>query len=175
MLPIISMKKIIRTNRAGFTLVEVMMVISILGMLVTVAVPQWMKSRENARRSTCLTNLKKIDEFKEQFAFAHNKRSGDTCSFSDLQAKASESFEPENSESEATAALTNSLRADSISNNQLVSNRVVISQASSIVEKKKSEEKRLPFLVIGCLLLGYFSIYDFRKWVDTKVKVPQRH
>ena len=78
------MKKIIRTNRAGFTLVEVMMVISILGMLVTVAVPQWMKGRENARRSTCLTNLKKIDEFKEQYAFAHNKLSGDTCSFSDM-------------------------------------------------------------------------------------------
>jgi prepilin-type N-terminal cleavage/methylation domain-containing protein len=86
LLPIISMKKIIRTNRAGFTLVEVMMVISILGMLVTVAVPQWMKGRENARRSTCLTNLKKIDEFKEQYAFAHNKLSGDICSFSDLQA-----------------------------------------------------------------------------------------
>ena len=86
MLPLISMKKIIRTNRAGFTLAEVMMVISILGMLVTVAVPQWMKGRENARRSTCLTNLKKIDEFKEQHAFAHNKRSGDSCTFSDLQA-----------------------------------------------------------------------------------------
>ncbi|MCX6341702.1 MAG: hypothetical protein NTU72_04900 [Fimbriimonadales bacterium] len=90
-------------------------------------------------------------------------------------AKASGSFEPENSESEATAALANSSRADSISNNQLVSNRVVISQASSIVEKKKSEEKRLPFIVIGCLLLGYLSIYGFRKWVDTKVKVPHRH
>lgn len=90
-------------------------------------------------------------------------------------AKASGSFEPENSESEATAALTNSSRADSISNNQMVSNRVVISQASSIVEKKKSEEKRLPFMVVGCLFLGYLSIYGFRKWVDTKVKVPQRY
>jgi len=93
----------------------------------------------------------------------------------EIIAKAPLVFKQNSSESEATAALTNSSRADSISNNQMVSNRVVISQASSIVEKKKSEEKRLPFIVIGCLLLGYLSIYGFRKWVDTKVKVPQRH
>ena len=66
---------IIKKNTAGFTLVEIMIVVAIIGLLAAIAVPNFVQARTNARRGTCINNLRLIDASKEQYALENNKDS----------------------------------------------------------------------------------------------------
>ena len=70
-------------NRA-FTLVEIMIVVLIIGILMAIAVPNFVKARESSRRNTCIANLKQIDSAKEQWAMDQRKNAGDACAMTDL-------------------------------------------------------------------------------------------
>ncbi len=63
---------IIRRNAKGFTLVEIMIVVAIIGLLAAIAVPNFIQARNAARSSTCINNLRLIDSAKEQFAIENN-------------------------------------------------------------------------------------------------------
>lgn len=54
--------------KKGFTLVEIMIVVAIIGIIIAIAVPAFLRARENARGRACQENLTKIDGAKEQFA-----------------------------------------------------------------------------------------------------------
>ncbi len=56
----------------GFTLVEIMIVVAIIGLLAAIAIPSFVKSRNTARTSACINNLRQIDSAKEQYAMAYN-------------------------------------------------------------------------------------------------------
>ena len=75
---------IIRKNTAGFTLVEIMIVVAIIGLLAAIAVPNFAQARTNARRSTCINNMRLIDAAKEQYALENNKESTTTPGATDL-------------------------------------------------------------------------------------------
>ncbi len=66
---------IIKKNTAGFTLVEIMIVVAIIGLLAAIAVPNFAQARTNARRGTCINNMRLIDASKEQYALENNKDS----------------------------------------------------------------------------------------------------
>ena len=72
-----------RRNKA-FTLVEIMIVVLIIGILMSIAVPNFVKARESSRRNTCIANLKRIDSSKEQWAMEQRKIAGDACAMTDL-------------------------------------------------------------------------------------------
>jgi len=72
-----------RRNHA-FTLIEVLVVVLIIGILLAVGVPNWMKARESARRTGCIGNLKLIGDAKEQFAMENRKGEGDPVTNEDL-------------------------------------------------------------------------------------------
>lgn len=55
-----------KTNRKGFTLVEIMIVVAIIGILAAIAIPNFMKARTEAQKNSCIANLKKIDGAIEQ-------------------------------------------------------------------------------------------------------------
>src|SRR5437879_4166064 len=62
--------------RSGFTLVEIMIVVAIIGLLAVIAIPNFMKSRETTQVKTCINNLRQIDGVKQQWAL-ENKQTGD--------------------------------------------------------------------------------------------------
>jgi len=62
------MLKRFKKNNKGFTLVELMVVVVILGILVAIAVPIYNSITGNAERNACHANLRTIDGAKTQFA-----------------------------------------------------------------------------------------------------------
>ena len=62
-----------RTN--GFTLVEIMIVVLIIGILLAIAVPSFINSRESARAKACVDNLSKLSTATQQYAM-ENKLPG---------------------------------------------------------------------------------------------------
>lgn len=57
-----------RNKRKAFTLVEIMIVVLIIGILLAIAVPNFIKARQSSRLQTVIGNLKQIESAKEQWA-----------------------------------------------------------------------------------------------------------
>jgi len=62
----------------GFTLIEIMIVLAIMGIVVAIAVPAWLRAREIARARGCAENLSKIDGAVEQYALDYHLSNGDS-------------------------------------------------------------------------------------------------
>ena len=63
----------IRKNTKGFTLVEIMIVVAIIGLLAAIAVPNFVQARTQARTNTCVNNLRFIQAAKDQYAIENNQ------------------------------------------------------------------------------------------------------
>ena len=69
----------IKTNRkSGFTLVEIMIVVAIIGLLAAIAIPNFVKARGTAQKNACINNLRQIDGAKEQWALENKAAQGAT-------------------------------------------------------------------------------------------------
>jgi len=65
-------------NNKGFTLVEIMIVVAIIGLLAAIAIPSFVKARNTSQQNACINNLRQIDDGKEQWAKATRQSDGDT-------------------------------------------------------------------------------------------------
>lgn len=71
-------------KKSGFTLVEIMIVVAIIGLLAAIAIPSFMKSRTTSQQNACINNLRQIESAKEQWAMAHNASDGETAIESEI-------------------------------------------------------------------------------------------
>jgi type IV pilus assembly protein PilA len=59
-------------RQEGFTLIELMVVILIIGILVAIAVPVFFSARSSAEQGACQDNLRTIDSAIMQYSAANN-------------------------------------------------------------------------------------------------------
>ena len=68
-----------RTARqGGFALVEIMIVVAIIGLLASIAIPNFVKARTTAQMNACISNLRQVDGAIQQWAL--DTKQGDTAS-----------------------------------------------------------------------------------------------
>ena len=72
------------SRRDGFTLVEIMIVVAIIGLLAAIAIPNFVKARTLSQQKACITNLRQIFGAKETWALEYRKDTADTPVDSDL-------------------------------------------------------------------------------------------
>ena len=77
--------KINTSRKAGFTLVEIMIVVAIIGLLAAIAIPNFVKARKTSQVNACLNNLRQIDGAKQQWALENGKAGTDTPVATDIQ------------------------------------------------------------------------------------------
>ena len=64
-------------NRKYFTLVEIMIVVAIIGLLAAIAIPSFIKARQNAQENACINNLRQISGAQDQVLLEGNALSDD--------------------------------------------------------------------------------------------------
>jgi len=76
----------VRTSRkSGFTLVEIMIVVAIIGLLAGIAIPNFVRARNTAQKNACINNLRQLDGAKQQWALENKKSDTDTPAQADVQ------------------------------------------------------------------------------------------
>lgn len=63
----------IKMDKKGFTLVEIMIVVAIIGLLAAIAIPNFVRARAKAQATSCIANLKQIEDAIQVWAADLNK------------------------------------------------------------------------------------------------------
>lgn len=75
--------KINTSRKSGFTLVEIMIVVAIIGLLAAIAIPNFVKARATSQQNACINNLRQIDSAVQQWALEKGKSENDAIASGD--------------------------------------------------------------------------------------------
>ncbi len=71
-------------KKDGFTILEIMIAVTIIGFLAGLAIPAFMKTRTTAQRTRCIDNLRQIANYKEMWAMESFANTGTAVDESDI-------------------------------------------------------------------------------------------
>lgn len=75
----------LNTKRGGFTLVEIMIVVAIIALLASIAVPNFLRSRKRSQATQVLEDLRLIDAAIDQYAIETNRAGGFDVTWTEIQ------------------------------------------------------------------------------------------
>jgi prepilin-type N-terminal cleavage/methylation domain-containing protein len=78
------MKTMKNLRKAGFTLVEIMIVVAIIGLLAAIAIPNFIKARATSQANACINNLRQIDGGEQQWALEYKQTTGAPTTIANL-------------------------------------------------------------------------------------------
>ena len=73
------------SSRTAFTLVEIMIVVAIIGLLVAIALPNFVRVRARSHTTACIDNLRQIDGAAQEWALEYKRRPDATVTFTDIR------------------------------------------------------------------------------------------
>lgn len=77
------MSRRLKVKKAGFTLVEIMIVVAIIALLAAIAVPGFLRARKRSQATKIMNDLRMIDAAVDQYAIETGRKTGDTVSTTD--------------------------------------------------------------------------------------------